>query len=157
MLQEKCMKRTHRFCLEVIRLVEKLKHSTSSHSYFITPCGECDVHWWQQLFCLQKERPHWSPLALRYSAIAVMNLGHFSSRLPQGNCPQQGHLVITTWSCSYLHVATTATGTVHTPSITDAAKGTILIGQDHIIDPSMTEAPVTTWRHTSLLQYPITW
>ena len=41
------------------------------------------------------------------------------------------------------HIITTATGTGHSPSITDTAKGTTLTGQDHAIDPSTTEAPVT--------------
>ena len=53
------------------------------------------------------------------------------------------------------HIITIAAGTGHTPSITDAAKGTTLIGQDHAIDPSMIEAPVTTGgMHPTL--YPVT-
>ena len=42
------------------------------------------------------------------------------------------------------HLAAMVLGTGHTPSIIDTTEGTILIGQDHIIDPSMTETPVTT-------------
>ena len=41
-------------------------------------------------------------------------------------------------------IITIATGTGYTPSITDIANGTTLTVHDHAMDPSATEAPVTT-------------
>ena len=73
--------------------------------------------------------------SLRHSTTAVIFC-------PQ-KLPHEGHPIIVidlTPTC----IIATATGTGHAPPITDAAKGTTLIGQDHTIDPSMTEDPVTT-------------
>ena len=61
-------------------------------------------------------------------------------------CPKKialsGNLIMTT-GLAATYVASKSTGRGHTPSITYTAKGTILIGQDHVIDHSVTEAPVT--------------
>ena len=80
--------------------------------------------------------------SLRHSATTVMILA-ISLRTAMRKLPNQGHLIITT-DLSHTCIATTAAGTGHTPSIIDTSKGTVLIGQDHVIDPSATEAPVTT-------------
>ena len=81
-------------------------------------------------------------IALRYSALTVMISAILLKTFPRKSS-HHGHPIITT-DPTLTAIGTTAPGTSDTPSITYATKGTILIGQDHIIDPSMTEAPVTT-------------
>ena len=82
------------------------------------------------------------PITLRHSAITLMILA-ISLKTALRKLTHQGHPIITT-DPELTHVATTAAGRGFTPSITDVAKGTVLIGQDHVIDLSVTAAQVTT-------------
>ena len=89
---------------------------------------------------------HQCPQAQCYNCDAF---GHFAQDCPKKIAPSGTHVITT--DLTPTHIVTTATGTGHTPSITDTTKGTILIGQDHISNPSMTEALVTTsGMHSSL-------
>ena len=80
-------------------------------------------------------------IVIKHSTITMMILA-ISFKTATRKLPHQGHPIITT-DLTPTCIATTAAGTGHTPSSTDAAKGTILIGQ-YLINPSITEAPVTT-------------
>ena len=91
--------------------------------------------------------------ALMHSAMTVMILVISPKTVPR-KLPHQGQPIIII-DLAPTHIITTAAGRGHSPSITYEVKGTALTGQDHAIDPSMTEALVTTGgMHPTL--YPIT-
>ena len=91
--------------------------------------------------------------ALRHSATNVMILVISPKTVPR-ILPHQGQTIIII-DPTPASIITTAAGTGHISSITDAAKETILTGQGHAIDSCVTEASVTTrGMHPTL--YPIT-